>query len=165
MVIRTNLTSSPELSLVASVLGDRDIAQFGRQVAVGLQRNSTSWLHHNLASVYWRIRGDAPNAIECARKAVHFAPRYKKVYYILKNILKYENIHSTFFLHDFIISYSSAPEMILLLSNTCPRMVFLGFSLNCINITCRLYMKMRQSVNLIHFNPLLPEGTYKSCII
>ena len=77
MVIRANLSSNAELSLVTPVLGDRDIAQFGRQVAVGLQRNSTSWLHHNLASVYWRIKGDAPNALECARKAVHFAPRYK----------------------------------------------------------------------------------------
>jgi hypothetical protein len=75
MVARGNLSSSPELGLAAAVLGDRDVAQFGHQVALGLQRNSTSWLHHNLASIYWRIRGDAPNAVECARKAVHFAPR------------------------------------------------------------------------------------------
>jgi hypothetical protein len=76
MVERANLSSSPELGLAAAVLGDRDVAQFGRQVTLALQRNSTSWLHHNLASIYWRIRGDAPNAVECARKAVHFAPRW-----------------------------------------------------------------------------------------
>ncbi|PNF37345.1 hypothetical protein B7P43_G00484 [Cryptotermes secundus] len=75
MVARANLSSSPELGLAAAILGDTDVAQFGHHVALGLQRNSTSWFHHNLASIYWRIRGDAPNAVECARKAVHFAPR------------------------------------------------------------------------------------------
>jgi len=74
-VARANLSAGPELNLAAPVLGDRDIAQFGHQVALGLDKNSTSWLHHNLASIYWRIRGDAPNAVECARKAVLFAPR------------------------------------------------------------------------------------------
>jgi hypothetical protein len=74
-VVRANLSAGPELNLAASLLGDRDVAHFGRQVALGLERNSTSWLHHNLASIYWRIRGDLPNAVECARKAVHFAPR------------------------------------------------------------------------------------------
>jgi len=57
------------------MLGHKDMALFGHQVTAGLEKNSTSWLHHNLASIYWRIRGDAPNAVECARKAVHFAPR------------------------------------------------------------------------------------------
>jgi hypothetical protein len=75
MVARANLSSGPELGLAAAVLGDRDVARFGYEVTLGLQRNSTSWLHYNLASIYWRIRGDAPNAVECARKAVHFAPR------------------------------------------------------------------------------------------
>lgn len=75
MVSRANLSTGPELNLAASVLRDKDMTLFGHQVAVGLQKNSTSWLHHNLASIYWRIRGDAPNAVECARKAVHFAPR------------------------------------------------------------------------------------------
>ncbi|XP_069702487.1 tetratricopeptide repeat protein 17 isoform X1 [Periplaneta americana] len=78
MVVRANLSASPELSLVSHVLGNRDVTQFGRQVALGLERNSTSWLHHNLAAIYWRIRGDAPNAVECARKAVHYAPRQYK---------------------------------------------------------------------------------------
>lgn len=76
MVLRANLSIGPELNLAVSVLRDKDMALFGRRVAVGLERNSTSWLHHNLASIYWRIRGDAPNAVECARKAVHFAPRH-----------------------------------------------------------------------------------------
>jgi hypothetical protein len=74
-VSRANLSTGPELKLAESVLGDKDMALFGHQVAVGLEGNSTSWLHHNLASIYWRIRGDAPNAMECARKAVHSAPR------------------------------------------------------------------------------------------
>ena len=75
MMSRANLSTGPELNLASSVLGHKDMALFGHQVALGLEKNSTSWLHHNLASIYWRIRGDAPNAVECARKAVHFAPR------------------------------------------------------------------------------------------
>ncbi|KAK7872505.1 hypothetical protein R5R35_014291 [Gryllus longicercus] len=78
MVKRANLSTCPELSLASFVLEDQDMAQFAHQVALGLQRNSTSWLHHNLAAVYWRIRGNAPNAVECARRAVHFAPRQYK---------------------------------------------------------------------------------------
>jgi hypothetical protein len=74
-VVRANLSAGPELNLAVPLLGDRDVVQFGHHVALGLERNSTSWLHHNLASIYWRIRGDSPNAVECARKAVHFAPR------------------------------------------------------------------------------------------
>ncbi|XP_067009164.1 tetratricopeptide repeat protein 17 [Anabrus simplex] len=70
-----NLSSGPETALVSAVLEERDVAEFAHQVASGLQRNTTSWLHHNLAAIYWRIRGDAPSAVECARRAVHFAPR------------------------------------------------------------------------------------------
>ncbi|XP_021915404.1 tetratricopeptide repeat protein 17 isoform X2 [Zootermopsis nevadensis] len=75
MVKRANLSAGPEVNLATSLLGDKDLALFGHQVALGLKKNSTSWLHYNLASIFWRIRGDSPNAVECARKSVHFAPR------------------------------------------------------------------------------------------
>ncbi|XP_046394814.1 tetratricopeptide repeat protein 17 [Ischnura elegans] len=52
----------------------KNINHFGKKVGMALARNSTSWPLHNLASLFWRIVGDAPRAIECARRAVHLSP-------------------------------------------------------------------------------------------
>lgn len=47
---------------------------FGRDLSFGLKQNSTSWLLYTLASYYWRGAGNAEQAIECARRALHMAP-------------------------------------------------------------------------------------------
>lgn len=52
------------------------VQQFGHEIAVGLAKNKTSWLFYNLGILYWRIKGEAPQAIECGRRAVYYAPRY-----------------------------------------------------------------------------------------
>uniref|UniRef100_A0A2M4CZZ4 Putative secreted protein n=1 Tax=Anopheles darlingi TaxID=43151 RepID=A0A2M4CZZ4_ANODA len=44
----------------------------------GLRWNPTSWKMHTIASYYWRLKGNAPEAMECARRAVTFAPRASK---------------------------------------------------------------------------------------
>lgn len=75
MVNRANISISPEKALEQWLQPGTTVATFGHQVALGLIRNSTSWLHHNLGAIYWRIKGEAYNAIECGRRAVHFAPR------------------------------------------------------------------------------------------
>uniref|UniRef100_A0A2M3Z729 Putative trp-phosphatase n=1 Tax=Anopheles braziliensis TaxID=58242 RepID=A0A2M3Z729_9DIPT len=41
----------------------------------GLRWNPTSWKMHTIASYFWRLKGNAPEAMECARRAVTFAPR------------------------------------------------------------------------------------------
>ena len=38
-------------------------------------QNRTSWVLYNMATFYWRIKGEAGQAIECARRALHFSPR------------------------------------------------------------------------------------------
>ncbi|GBP43674.1 Tetratricopeptide repeat protein 17 [Eumeta japonica] len=77
---RQNLSSDPELSLPEQIAPIMTVDQFGHWVANILKRNSSSWLHYNMASLYWRVRGNAPKAMECSRRAVHYAPReYKDI--------------------------------------------------------------------------------------
>jgi len=37
--------------------------------------NKSEWSSYNLALYYWSNYGNATNAIECARRAIYFAPR------------------------------------------------------------------------------------------
>jgi hypothetical protein len=75
MQIRKNLTQHEELSLMSYLPSNIDFDQFGHQLAYSLSRNSTSWIYLNLASIYWRIKGNAYNALECSRRAIVCAPR------------------------------------------------------------------------------------------
>lgn len=75
MIKRENLSIDPELSLPEQISPIMTVDQFGYWVANILQLNTTSWLHYNMASLYWRVRGNAPKALECSRRAVHYAPR------------------------------------------------------------------------------------------
>ena len=47
----------------------------------------------DLASLYWRVRGDPTQSIECLRRAVHFAPPHARdVGYVgLANVLLRQN--------------------------------------------------------------------------
>ena len=63
-------------------------------------QNGPNWVLFNIASLYWRIIGDPASAIECLRRAVHFAPtRARDVGYIgLANVL-----HRQGFLNEAVI--------------------------------------------------------------
>jgi hypothetical protein len=39
-------------------------------------QNKTSWVLYNMAAFYWRIKGNAPQVVECTRRALHYSPRY-----------------------------------------------------------------------------------------
>lgn len=41
-------------------------------------QNKTSWVLYNLASFYWRMKGDMNAAIECIRRALHYSPEEKR---------------------------------------------------------------------------------------
>ncbi|XP_039439102.1 tetratricopeptide repeat protein 17 [Culex pipiens pallens] len=47
-------------------------------LADDLRKHPTSWKYHTIASYYWRKKGNAREAIECARRAVILAPRKHK---------------------------------------------------------------------------------------
>lgn len=75
MTQRENLTADAEITLPEQISPIMTADQFGHWVTAILKKNSSSWLHYNLASIYWRARGNAPKAMECSRRAVHYAPR------------------------------------------------------------------------------------------
>ncbi|CAH0560129.1 unnamed protein product [Brassicogethes aeneus] len=51
-----------------------NIKLFGHEINQGLKKNSSSWLHYNMAAIYWRIKGDGPKAVACVQRAIHFVP-------------------------------------------------------------------------------------------
>ena len=39
-------------------------------------KNTTSWVLLDLATLYWRARGNPYNGVECIRRALHYSPQY-----------------------------------------------------------------------------------------
>lgn len=74
MLNRKNLELRPE-SALAQLLPVKTLEDFADVIDSGLKKNSSSWLHYNFGVLYWRIRGDAYKAIECARRALWCVPR------------------------------------------------------------------------------------------
>lgn len=77
MINREHLNATPETNLPQIFSPLRTVDQYGYWLSEVLRKNTTSWLHYNLAAIYWRIKGNAPKALECSRRAVHYSPRYK----------------------------------------------------------------------------------------
>lgn len=88
MLQRENLSANPEYVLPEIISPIMTADQFGHWLASMLRHNSSSWLHYNMASLYWRVRGNAPKAIECSRRALHYAPRYFYIYLLKNKIVK-----------------------------------------------------------------------------
>ena len=72
---RNNLTMDPETTLSSLISAEMDLKTYGNWVASNLELNSTSWISFNLATLYYRIAGNAREALECCRRALHFSPR------------------------------------------------------------------------------------------
>nr|XP_022913333.1 tetratricopeptide repeat protein 17 [Onthophagus taurus] len=71
MIDRKNL-SIPAIPVAEA---DAEVSvQFAEQIALALRKNSTSWIHYNLAAMYWRMEGEAFQAIECIRRALFYVP-------------------------------------------------------------------------------------------
>ncbi|OZC12323.1 hypothetical protein X798_00845 [Onchocerca flexuosa] len=51
------------------------ITEFGNHVAKALELKPTNDSFLRLAALYWRIKGDAPKAMECFRRALHFTTK------------------------------------------------------------------------------------------
>ncbi|XP_047545696.1 tetratricopeptide repeat protein 17 [Vanessa atalanta] len=75
---RVNLTANPEFVLPELISPIMTLDQYGHWLSGVLYRNSSSWLHYHMASLYWRVRGSATKAIECSRRALHYVPRVFK---------------------------------------------------------------------------------------
>lgn len=57
-----------------SKLAQPDMILYGQQLSATLKTNQSSWQLFNLATGFWRAKGDAPRAIECVRWALHLSP-------------------------------------------------------------------------------------------
>lgn len=60
-----------------------DMEKYGHWLATALKRNTSSWLHYDLAAMYWRYEGNPSMAMECARRSVFHAPRQILFYLLL----------------------------------------------------------------------------------
>lgn len=74
MVQRKRLQMTPELSLHAEEFGVMK-ESFVKMITLGLKQEPLSWKYPVLGSYYWRAKGNAKRAIECARRAIYLAPR------------------------------------------------------------------------------------------
>lgn len=74
MVQRKRLQMAPELSLHAEEFGIMK-ESFVKMITLGLKQEPLSWKYPVLGSYYWRAKGNAKRAIECARRAIYLAPR------------------------------------------------------------------------------------------
>lgn len=72
---RFGLSMEPESSLEKLTPADMDLKAFANWVGFNLERNATSWISFNLATLYYRILGNAAQALECCRRALQFSPR------------------------------------------------------------------------------------------
>lgn len=73
MESKNNIFVAPDDSLRQFMPVD-SVKVFGHEIAQGLKKNTSSWVHYNLAAIYWRIKGDGPKAINCIKRAIHYVP-------------------------------------------------------------------------------------------
>jgi len=76
IIERKNLVMEGELGLISILLDDghEKLTHYGHHVAQMLTASKTSWIAYNLAALYWRMKGEAFESIECLRRALHFGP-------------------------------------------------------------------------------------------
>uniref|UniRef100_A0AAR5PZ19 Tetratricopeptide repeat protein 17 n=1 Tax=Dendroctonus ponderosae TaxID=77166 RepID=A0AAR5PZ19_DENPD len=72
LINKTDLTIQPEEALRKTFLPVKFLEQFVYYIVKSLKQNSTSWVHYNLASFYWRIKGEGDKAIDCLKLAIQF---------------------------------------------------------------------------------------------
>jgi len=71
---RGELMMQEETGIMPVLLEDGKIrlSQYGHSVAKNLSKDKTSWSSYNLAALYWRMKGDPYETIECLRRALYF---------------------------------------------------------------------------------------------
>uniref|UniRef100_A0A1I8HDH6 TPR_REGION domain-containing protein n=1 Tax=Macrostomum lignano TaxID=282301 RepID=A0A1I8HDH6_9PLAT len=76
---RAELEAPPDIFLYrTAVPGGLTPDQYGHLIGEAMAANASSWHLHNMASYYWRIKGDAPRAAECALRALRLASHHSR---------------------------------------------------------------------------------------
>lgn len=79
MIDRSSLKMEPEDPLKLHELGIIN-DHFANILVTGLRTHRNTWQYYALSSFYWRLKGDAYQSVECARRAIYLAPRkYKDI--------------------------------------------------------------------------------------
>ncbi|CAK9301345.1 unnamed protein product [Gordionus sp. m RMFG-2023] len=77
---RNTLTIPPENSIKIVLPFVESIAEYGHLINEALFKNQTSWILYDMATFYWRIKGEASKAIECVRRSLSFSSnQYKPI--------------------------------------------------------------------------------------
>ncbi|KAK4302085.1 hypothetical protein Pmani_025813 [Petrolisthes manimaculis] len=131
---RDNLTGSTEEEL-ATLGGESDISLWGHRVASALATNTTSWVLYSLATQYWRVRAEPFQAMECVRRALHFAPRnYRYIPKVhLGNILHRarRSDEAVLVLHAAVDHHRTSPVAHITLGNVYATLAFYNVSVLC----------------------------------
>ena len=90
---RSSLTMEAETTLESLIPTNMDLRTFANWVTFNLEKNATSWVSYNLATLYYRIIGNAVQALECCRRALQFSPKETKTIALvnLGNILTHSH--------------------------------------------------------------------------
>lgn len=75
MVQRASLAMEPEPLLKSAIPKDMNMQEFANWISVNIERNNTSWVAFNLATLYYRILGNSFKALQCCRLALYHSPR------------------------------------------------------------------------------------------
>lgn len=70
-----NISLVPDISL-EKLLASNSINIFANDLVKALSKNSSSWLHYNLAALYWRMKNVGPKALECSRRSIYYVNEY-----------------------------------------------------------------------------------------
>ena len=57
---------------------ERPMDEMATRIAIEMEKNSTSWVLSTAAALYWRVKGQASEAVQCLRHSLYYAPRDMK---------------------------------------------------------------------------------------
>ncbi|KAI9552770.1 hypothetical protein GHT06_020650 [Daphnia sinensis] len=151
---RFGLTMEPEASLEKLIPANMDLKSFANWVAFSLQRNSTSWLSFNLATLYYRIVGNAVQALECSRRALLFSPKEKKTIALVNmgNILthSHQQEDGIIVLHAAVDHNPSDPIAHYTLANSYALIGDLNRSVLCYENVLKLKPDLKMAIRKMH---------------
>lgn len=72
---RSKISIEPENEFINFPGANFANKQYVKSLASGLEDNSKSWKYYTLSSYYWRMKGNAFEALECVLRALTYVPR------------------------------------------------------------------------------------------
>ena len=80
--MRQYLHTVPESGLREAFQGlvgeKRSLDEMATRIALEMDKNSTSWVLSTAAALYWRVKGQTTEAVQCLRHSLYYAPRSMK---------------------------------------------------------------------------------------